>query len=116
MASEGYKHAGDVEVESATLVLSNKQVVDISELVSEVNIYQDLFNHYIEAEFVMEDSFNLFATGCNGTEIVEISFRNMVSPGENTPFVRHIFNVYEVSDKQRVSEFREMYIMNCVCR
>lgn len=114
MASEGYKHAGDVEVESATLVLSNKQVVDISELVSEVNIYQDLFNHYIEAEFVMEDSFNLFATGCNGTEIVEISFRNMVSPGENTPFVRHIFNVYEVSDKQRVSEFREMYIMNCV--
>lgn len=114
MASDGYKHAGDVEVESATLVLANKQVVDISSLVAETNIYQDLFNHYIEAEFVMEDSFNLFAEGCNGTEIVEISFRNAVGPNVNTPFVRHVFNVYEVSDKQRASEFREIYIMNCV--
>ena len=114
MASEGYKHAGDVEVESATLILSNKQVVDISELVTEVNIYQDLFNHYIEAEFVMDDSFNLFGEGCNGTEIVEISFRNMVGSGVNTKFIRHVLNVYEVSDKQRISEFREVYIMNCV--
>jgi len=114
MASEGYKHAGDIEVESATLVMSNKQVIDITNLVGETNIYQDLFNHYIEAEFVMDDSLNLFAEGCIGTEVVEISFRNMVGPGVDTPFIRHVFFVYEITDKQRVSEFREVYIMNCV--
>lgn len=116
MASDGYRHAGDVEVESATLILSNQQVIDISELVAETNIYQDLFNHYIEADFVMNDSFNLFAQGCSGTEIVEISFRNKVGP-EASPqpeFIRHVFFVYEITDKQRISEFKEAYIMNCV--
>jgi len=114
MASEGYKHAGDVEVESATLIMSDKTVIDISNLVAETNIYQDLFNHYIEAEFVMDDSFNLFAQGCTGTEVVEVSFRNAVGPGINAPYVRHVFQIYEISDKQRVSEFREVYTMNCI--
>jgi len=116
MAFEGYKVDGDVEVESATLILGNLQVVDISQLATEVNIYQNLFNHYIEASFVMDDSFNLFANGYTGNEVIEISFRNAVGTGV-TPepeFVRHIFHIYEISDKKRISEFREVYIINCV--
>lgn len=114
MASEGYKHAGDIEVESATLILTDGTTVDISALVREANIYQDLFKHYIEADFVMDDSVSLFGSGSLGTEVVEISFRNSVGPNTDSEFVRHVFYVYEISDRQRISEFREMYIMNCI--
>lgn len=114
MASKGYTHAGSIEVESAKLVLDNGQVIDIQNVVREVNIYESLFNHYVEAEFVMDDSLNLFAAGSTGQELVDISFRNSVGPGVDAEYQRKIFQVYEISNRKRISEFRQVYVMNCV--
>jgi len=112
VGAEGYRHAGDIDVESVTMVMGDGSTLDIQNLVREINVYQNLFKHYIEAEFVMDDSVGIFASGSTGSEVVEVSFRNAVGPGVEKEYTRHIFMVYEISDRKRISEQREAYIMN----
>ena len=114
MSFEGYRHAGDIQFESITLLLSDGTSINIENLVKEISIFQDLFGHYMECEIVVDDSVGLFAQGNSGAEVVNISYRNAVGPGVDKEYTRHIFNVYEISDRKRISEFREVYIMNCI--
>ena len=45
MSNKGYRFAGDVEIKSINLVLSDGRSLDISDMILEVNIYQNMFEH-----------------------------------------------------------------------
>lgn len=125
MANEtvkGYRFAGDIEVKNVLIISQVGQVTDIGKITLEVNIFQSLIEHYIQGEFVISDSVGLLEGfggdresglqgGFNGGEVVAITYRMR---DDSLPFKTHFFGVYDISERQRVDDKNEVYILNCV--
>lgn len=122
---QGYRHPGDVEIIHANFVTSNGNVVDISGLTTAINIYQNIFRHYLECDLVFFDSskflHNLpyypdgnFTGGFQGTEILVVSYRNR-SKGAPEPekIYTHAFRLYAVRDRQGANN-SEVYMFSGV--
>lgn len=124
MSNKGYRFAGDVEIKSINLVLSGGRSLDISDMILEVNIYQNMFEHYLRGNFVVEDALNLnniikgnkeagIAGGFNGGEYIIISYRERTDPGyKGIAYKQHMFALYETSNRRRISEFNESYMLS----
>lgn len=117
--SIGYRYTGDIEVKRMTLVSQSGQIVQIGPIVQEINIFQDLFNHYLKCEIVISDAQGLIDSiksirdndiqgGFNGGEILEVSYKTR---DKDLDFRNHIFALYELSDRIRVDEKQETYIL-----
>lgn len=53
MAQTGYRHAGDIDLQTLKLISASNQVVDLSELYVQLDIYQALFENFMRAEIVI---------------------------------------------------------------
>jgi len=117
----GYRFAGDIEVKGLFLISQLGEVIDLSSIAIEVNIFQDLFKHYIEGEVVVSDGVSLLSTlggdsgnglqgGFNGGEVLAISYK---SRDKSLDFKTHFFGVYNVRDRQRVDGL-ESYVLQCI--
>jgi hypothetical protein len=120
-----YKFPGDVEIGDVTLIGTAGQGISIKNLVGEINIYQNIFDHYLQCDIAVSDSLNLnsvfkgfveerIPTGFNGGEKLIISYRESVDASKNSevPWKKHMFALYELSDKSRINEFTESYILS----
>lgn len=121
----GYRFPGDVEIISATIVSSRGEVFDIRDMVLEINIYQSIFDHYLQCDVVVEDALNLnnsikgdygegIPGGFNGGEVLAISYRERTdaSMDSKIPVKKHMFGIYETSDRSRMNENTESYIIS----
>jgi len=117
---KGYRFAGDIEVKGIVLISQTGEVVDIGKIVLEVNIFQSLNKHYLECEVVVSDSLSILQSlkgdrnkgiqgGFNGGEVLIISYR---TKDDSLSYKTHFFGVHEVSDRMRVDEKVESYILN----
>tara|TARA_B110000259_G_scaffold166991_1_gene194999 strand:+ start:488 stop:1858 length:1371 start_codon:yes stop_codon:yes gene_type:complete len=115
----GYNKPGDVDVRSFTLVSSSGQVIEIEDLVLDFSIFQNLFEHYMTCEIVINDSVGLINTlkgdpdsnvqgGFGGLELLCISYR---SNSDDLEWKNHIFSLYELSDRSKIAERSEAYIL-----
>ena len=113
-----YRFPGDVEIESCILILSNGVPVDISSIATEINIYQDLQEHYLRCEITIHDAIGLFHTvvsaggvngGFTGGEVFGISYKNK-SP--EFKFKRHLFAIHGMTDRKRLNENSEVYLLS----
>lgn len=118
----GYRFAGDVEVKSLILVSQGGEAVDISKIALEVNVFQSLTEHYLQCEVVISDALSLFNSfagdpnsqtqgGFNGGEVLIVSYKTRSS---DLDFKTHFFGVYSITDRQRVDEKIEAYVLNGV--
>ena len=120
-----YRFPGDVEVGEVTLIGSSGQGIDIKRMVLEINIFQNIFDHYLQCDIAISDALNLnsifkgfveerIPTGFNGGEKLIISYRDATdgSKDSEVPFKKHMFALYELSDKSRLSEFTESYVLS----
>lgn len=114
----GYRFNGDVEVKGIVYVSATGSVQDLSLVTREVNIYQNIFNHYLECEILVSDALSLIDSfehdgnqngGFNGGDVLIISYRTKDTSME---FVNHVFGIYELSNRQRAQEKLEQYILN----
>jgi hypothetical protein len=119
---KGYRFAGDIEVKNILFVGSNGEFRDIGKIVLEVNVFQSLDEHYLQGEIVINDAVALLSTlkgdrregiqgGFNGGEVIVLTYKMRDS---KLPFKTHFFGVHEVSERQRVDEKDEVYILNCI--
>jgi hypothetical protein len=120
---QGYRHPGDVEILSASFITSNGNVVDISDLIDGINVYQNIFRHYMECEIAIYDAskflHNLpyypeqnFTGGFSGTEIFILSYRNRSKNSDVKQKVyTHSFRLYSVKDRQSVNN-AEVYLFS----
>lgn len=115
----GYNKPGDVDVRSFTLVTSSGQVINIEDLVLDFSIFQNLFEHYMTCEIVINDSVGLLNTikgdpdsntqgGFSGLELLCVSYR---SNSDDLEWKNHVFSLYQLSDRSKISERSESYIM-----
>lgn len=113
MAQTGYRHAGDIDLQTLKLISASNQVIDLSELYVQVDIYQALFENFIRAEIVISDSVALFQTlggGFTGGEMIAISYK---SNSEDIDYKQHIFVVHKLSNRTKTKDENELYMLEC---
>jgi hypothetical protein len=120
----GYSFSGDIELVQLTLSNSSGQVIDISHIAMEVNIYQSLFKHYLRCDVAIGDSLNLgnilvgnekenIPVGWTGGETLTIAYRENTDPSKDSevPIKRHMFVLFEMTDRIKNNEFSEQYLI-----
>jgi hypothetical protein len=63
---KGYRNPGDIEIKTLKFVSIAGQIIDIGPIVVEMNIFQNLFEHYLQCEIVLNDSLGIIQTLGNG--------------------------------------------------
>ena len=112
MASKGYRHAGDIDIKIINLISSSGQLIDISELVVQMDMFQALDEPFMQLEMVLSDSIALLNTlggGFTGGEIVAISYK---SNDDSLELKNHAFVLYQVSSRQKMNDNSEVYMLN----
>lgn len=118
--ANGHRHPGDIEIRTITFI-SKGQVWDIEKMVSEFSIYQSLDSHYMECEFVINDSMNFLmrfsggdTPGFTGNEVIVISYRNAGEDGfgDESEYKNHLFAIHEMVDRVKIKEGQEVYTLN----
>ena len=118
---KGYRFAGDVQLTKVAFVGIDSRVIDITAIVSTVNIYQNIFRHYMECELVFTDASKFIHNlpqfkeekitgGFTGTEIVVIEYKENGNTGKEKVFT-HTFRMYSLSDRNSL-ENSELYLMS----
>ena len=118
---QGYRHPGDVELERVMFITQNGNPVDITEMVETLNVYQNMFRHYLECNVAVHDAgkflHNLpyfkdqnFTGGFSGTEILVVMYKDRVKNAKEKIYT-HVFRMHSVSDRQNI-ENSEAYLLS----
>ena len=118
----GYRSPGDIDVRKFTLITGSGQIIDLQSLVLEFSVYQDIFEHYIQCDVILNDSVGLINTingdkdngivgGFSGGEVLVVSYR---SNDDSLPWKNHFFSLYELTDRKRIEERSESYFLSGV--
>lgn len=116
-----YRSPTDVDIERLTLITSAGAVHELNGITNEINIYESLFAHFMKCDLVIDDatgmlnSFSGFIDGrvtggFVGGEILLVSYKTR----GNNPDLKlknHVFVLYECSNRTRVNEDRESYLL-----
>ena len=101
--TEGLQRAGQVKIEQLKLITSSNQIIDLSEFLVELNIYEDIFSNYLRGEIVLTDSRNLIDQFyIHGEEFLNIKVRTPTFKDEDC--IQKTFRVYKVSDREIVRD------------
>jgi len=112
MAGQGYRHAGDIEVNTLQLISAGNQVIDLGELVVQLDLFQSLDDPFMRCEITLDDAsaiLNTIAGGFTGGELLVVSYK---SADDNLETKTHVFVLHEVSGRTKLADNREVYMMN----
>ena len=59
IGEQGLQKAGEVRIEQLKLINSVDEIIDLTEFVVELNIYEDIFKNYLHGTIVLTDSRNI---------------------------------------------------------
>lgn len=116
----GYRSPGDIDIRRFSLISAAGQVIDLSSLAVDFSVYQNLFEHYLQCDLVINDSVGLINTlngnkdtgvhgGFTGEEILVVSYR---SNDDSLEYKNHFFALYELTDRKRIEERSEAYFLS----
>ena len=116
----GFRHPGDVDVRSFKLITAVGQIIDIQPITTEFNIYQSITEHYLQCDLVINDSLGLLNTinidknsdvqgGFSGGDVLAVSYK---TNDGSLKYNSHFFSLYELSDRTRVEDKSEAYILS----
>lgn len=118
---KGYRGPGDVEIQNMVLVSPVGTSIDIRPIVVEFSVYQNLFDHHLSCELVLNDSLGLISNlnserndeflGYTGSELLFVSYKTR---DDSSPLIRNVFGLHELTDRQRLDEKNESYVLNGV--
>lgn len=119
---KGYRYAGDIEVKFIKFISQTGEMTEIAPIVSEVNVFQNLFQHYLQGEIVISDAVaflnelggdpqNGISGGFTGGEVVVMAYKTR---SKDLDYKTHFFGVYDVTDRQRLDDKNEVYVLNLI--
>lgn len=101
--------AGDVNIKRIELINSAGFVVDITNQVVNIKIYEDLFSPFMAGSVVLLDAIDISSLlPLIGEERINI---DVETPGSNTP-IKQQFYLYKMSDKDRYNESSMVYVIH----
>lgn len=111
----GVKFAGEIVLKSLYLVnAEGKRKTDIMYLMTEMDIYEDIFSNTLSASITMVENFNMI-TGYPivGEEVVEVEFYSEALPEASRTFKKTFF-VYKVSNRVTTNDKKNVYVLQLV--
>ncbi len=116
----GYRNPGDIDIRRFSLISATGQIIDLSSLTIDFSVFQNLFEHYLQCDLVINDSVGLINTlngdkdnsvagGFTGGEILVVSYK---SNDDSLEYKNHFFALYELTDRKRIEERSEAYFLS----
>lgn len=105
------RFAGDVHIKEVSLTSLNGNSVNITNQVTRIEIYEDIFSPFITLSIVVREALDFL----NGIPIVgeEYVVLEIDTPTLNTP-IKGKFYVYKVTDKEYTKERESTYAIKCI--
>jgi len=103
IGNDGLQRAGEVRIEELKLITSSNEVINLTEFLVELNIFEDIFTNYMYGTIVLTDSRNLIDKfNIHGEEILNIKLR---TPSfSETDVIKKSFRVFRLSDREIVRD------------
>jgi len=111
MATTALKFAGDIQIREVQLNSLNGQAANITNQVSMIEIYEDMFSPFTTMTIVLRESvdyINIFPFV--GEEFVDI---DIVTPSLDVP-IKGRFYVYKITDREYTKEREVVYALKCI--
>ena len=103
IGEQGLQRAGEVRIEQLKLINSSDEVIDLSEFIVELNLYEDLFKNYLHGNLVLTDSRNLIDKyNIHGEEFLNVKLRTPSFP--DSEIIEKTFRVFKLSDRTIVRD------------
>ena len=103
IGEQGLQRAGEVRIEQLKLINARDEVIDLSEFVVELNIFEDLFKNYLHGNIVLTDSRNLIDKyNIHGEEFLNVKLRTPSFP--DSQIIQKTFRVFKLSDRTIVRD------------
>lgn len=100
---EGLQKAGEVKIEQLKLITSTNTVIDLTEFLVELNVYEDIFSNYLYGSIIITDSRNLISSfNIHGEELLNVKLRTPTFADSES--IQKTFRVFRVSDRQIVRD------------
>jgi hypothetical protein len=104
--------AGEVVINKLYIVSGDEKVkVDLTGMMIEVDIYEDIFSHTLSGSITITENFNLIhSLPIIGEEVIEIEFK---TPGIKKTFSKQFF-LYKIGRKMIDANSKNLYLLNII--
>jgi len=103
IGEQGLQKAGEVRIEQLKLINSVDEIIDLTEFVVELNIYEDIFKNYLHGTIVLTDSRNIIDRyNIHGEEFLNVKLKTPSFP--DSAVIEKTFRVFKLSDRTIVRD------------
>lgn len=103
IGEQGLQRAGEVRIEQLKLINAADEVIDLTEFLVELNLYEDLFKSFLHGNIVLTDSRNLIDKyNIHGEEFLNIKLRTPSFP--DSEIIEKTFRVFKLTDRNIVRD------------
>jgi hypothetical protein len=103
IGEQGLQRAGEVRIEQLKLINSANEIIDLTEFIVELNLFEDLFKNYLHGNLVLTDSRNLIDRfNIHGEEFLNVKIRTPSFP--DSEVIQKTFRVFKLSDRTIVRD------------
>lgn len=103
IGEQGLQKAGEVRIEQLKLINSVDEIIDLTEFVVELNIYEDIFKNYLHGTIVLTDSRNIIDQyNIHGEEFLNVKLRTPSFP--DSAVIQKTFRIFKLSDRTIVRD------------
>jgi hypothetical protein len=101
--------AGQIETKRCEIINYKGNTIDISNLVIEFNLFEDMFANSLSGNLVIVDTVDLITTiPLSGEELLDVEF---ITPSLTTGY-KHRFYVYKLSDRKIEGDRKQVYVLH----
>lgn len=99
----GVQKAGDVRIEQIKLITSENVIIDLTEFLIELNLFEDIYSNFLQGNILLSDSRNLIEKfNLHGEESLILKFRTPSFDEIHT--ISKTFITYKISDRRIVRD------------
>lgn len=103
MEEQGLQRAGAVNIEQLKLITSANEIVDLTEFLVELSIYEDIFSSHLYGSILLTDSRNILDIfNIHGEEFLNVRIKTPSFPDDAV--IEKTFRVYKISDRNIVRD------------
>ena len=114
MAEFTLKSTTQFEIKELTLRFGNNEIIDISSIFEEINLFDNMFTPCMSASIVVRDAINLFEKlQLNGDEKVRIRLEKSKDMPDSFRYTKE-FSVYTISNRFNTNPNAQVYTMHLV--
>ena len=113
------KYAGDFSIETAEIITSSGQIINVASHIAEINFYENIFSASITGDLIIIDTLNLITNGpIIGQEQLQL---RITTPGfkdndSKINFINEVLMIHKVGLRAPVSNTAQLYKLSFISK